>query len=364
VYNTKKRGRMIKSKYATYIFVLSLIALFALSFLIIKPFLISIITSVIASYVFYPVFAKINGKIKRPRLSSIITISLIVLIIILPLFFAFNILVKEARVNYVMLKQKILSADLLIDGCNEQSLICSLSHSTQKILSDPKTKYYLDNTAQKITNFILDSAYNILFSIPILLINFFIMIFIMFYLFKDGAHMIKFIERISPLKKPHNQKILNQINDVSHAVIYGYIIVALVQGTLGAIGFVVLGVSAPLLLGILMAFFALIPFVGTPIVWLPVALFQILNGYTQHNNVLVIKGIILIIYGFFIISTIDNILKPKIIGDKAKIHPILVLLGVLGGLNIFGFIGIIVGPVVLAILLAFIRIYQRELLRK
>ena len=110
----------------------------------------------------------------------------------------------------------------------------------------------------------------------------------------------------------------------------------------------------------LMAFAALIPFVGTPIIWLPAALYRFSNGLASGNNWKITSGIILFLYGALIISTIDNFLKPKIIGDKAEVHPILVLLGVLGGLKLFGIIGIIIGPVILAVFKMVVEIYEEE----
>ena len=105
-------------------------------------------------------------------------------------------------------------------------------------------------------------------------------------------------------------------------------------------------------------FFSLIPFIGSSIIWFPAALLLIFNGYIQLDNVIIIKGVLLILWGMFIVGLIDNLLKPKIIGSKARIHPVLVLIGVLGGLKVFGIIGIIIGPIILALLTTFIKIYE------
>jgi predicted PurR-regulated permease PerM len=109
-----------------------------------------------------------------------------------------------------------------------------------------------------------------------------------------------------------------------------------------------------------MAFAALIPFIGTPIIWMPAALYKIFNGLTANNNSAITQGVLLMLYGVLIVSTIDNLLKPKIIGNKAKVHPIFVLLGVLGGLKLFGVIGLVIGPVILAVGTIIVRIYEEE----
>jgi len=147
---------------------------------------------------------------------------------------------------------------------------------------------------------------------------------------------------------------------VTFAVFYGNIFVAIIQGILGGVGFFVLGVESPVLWGFVMILFALIPYFGTAIIWLPAALNLLFKGYLENDASYTARGIILIVYGILVISSIDNILKPRLIGSKAQVHPVLVLLGVLGGLSLFGFIGLILGPVMLALLMTFVDIYEEE----
>ena len=197
-------------------------------------------------------------------------------------------------------------------------------------------------------------------SIPIFILHLFILLFVMFFLFRDGKVFVDKIERLLPLKVRYRQHIFKKLSDMTYAVVYGSIIIAMIQGALGGIGFFIFGLSSPLLWGIVMVFAALIPYIGSTIIWFPAALMLIFNGYINLETTLMIKGILLMIYGIFVIGTVDNILKPKIIGDKAGLHPILVMLGVVGGLSLFGFIGVIVGPIILAMLVAFVDIYEEE----
>ncbi|MFQ5620928.1 MAG: AI-2E family transporter, partial [Candidatus Nanoarchaeia archaeon] len=143
-------------------------------------------------------------------------------------------------------------------------------------------------------------------------------------------------------------------------VIYGSLVIALIQGALGALGFMIFGVGSPILWGLVMSLFALVPFIGTPIIWGPAGLLLVIDGFVDGQTNLVAKGIGLLIYGTLVISTVDNILKPKLIGKKAKIHPIVVLIGVLGGLSLLGFVGFVVGPLVLALFEALIEVYEKE----
>ena len=152
------------------------------------------------------------------------------------------------------------------------------------------------------------------------------------------------------MKKPHQQNLLKRIKEVIYAVIYGYLLVAFLQGLLIYVGFSLFKVNAALLLSILVMLLTFIPFVGPIVVWVPVALFRLLS-----QNIF--AGVVIIILGM-VVTFIDTFLKPKIIGDRGNVHPILVLLGVLGGLRLFGLIGVIVGPVLLALFVTFIAMYE------
>jgi len=181
-----------------------------------------------------------------------------------------------------------------------------------------------------------------------------------FFLFRDGKILIDKVERIMPLKDKYRKHVFEKLNNMTYAVIYGSIIIAIIQGTLGGIGFLIFGLPSPLLWGMAMIFASLIPYIGSSIIWFPASLILILDGYVSLETTPIIKGILLILYGIFVVSTIDNILKPKIIGSKGGLHPVLVLLGVVGGLKFLGFIGLIIGPIILAMLVTFINIYEEE----
>ena len=349
------------NNYPKYFFILLAIAISVVVFLIIRPFITAILSSAIIAYVFYPIYNFLNKKIKRRNLSALLVTIFIVILIVVPLFFVINTMSKEAYVIYLMSKQKIIGGGVSSLECNDaDGGFCVFSGVFSGLLGNPKIMYQLEEFIKKATNFVIDTISRFIVSIPIILLNFFIMIFVAFYLLRDGHLLISKIQKILPLKKSHQEHVFKKFEAVIRAVIYGQVSVALIQGALGTIGFIIFGVASPFLWGSLMAFFALLPFIGPPGVWLPIAILQILDGYSAGNTSLVIKGILLILYGTLIIGTIDNILKPKLISDKADIHPVLVLLGVLGGLKIFGFIGIVVGPLLLALFMAFVKIYEEE----
>lgn len=135
---------------------------------------------------------------------------------------------------------------------------------------------------------------------------------------------------------------------------------ALVQGIIGAIGFYIFDVPFPILSGMLIAFFALIPLIGTSIIWVPASFYLMVNGYFSQNYWILWKGIGLLLYGIFIIATIDNILLAKIVTVKTNVSPIIVILGVIGGISLFGIVGIFIGPILLPLLLTYFETFKER----
>jgi len=336
--------------------------LLILSFLVIRPYLTAILVSLVLTYIFYPVYRIINKKIKSKNMAAFIVTILIVLLIIAPLSFILNTVSREAYFLYLSSKQTIFAGDVFTTGCAEESpsLRCSVTGYFEGLLSDPKTKYYIDDTIKKATDFFVGYVSGFLFSLPTKILNFFIILFVTFFFFRDGNLLVKKIERLLPLKEGHKKRVFIRFNNVAFAVIYGSILIAIIQGSLGGIGFFAVGIKSPLVWAIIMMMFSLVPYVGSTVIWLPASLILMFSGYIESDTFTVVKGLLLMLYGTFVIGLMDNFLKPKIIGDRAKVHPVLVLLGVLGGLKFFGFIGILVGPVLLALLVSFVEVYEEE----
>lgn len=357
-----KEGATIKkNNYTGIFFGLLILLIVVLSFIVVSPFITAILAGIILSYIFYPVYSKLNNKIKRKNLSSLIVTILVILILTVPLYFVINAVSREAYTTYILTKQKVSSGTLITTDCeSDQSSVCKIVNYIEEKFKNPQIRYQFDSTIKKGSTYVIDNASNILLSVPNFFLNFFIVFFVLFFFLRDGHLFVKKIEKLLPLKDTHKKYVSKKFNDVMFAVLYGSIIVSIIQGALGGLGFLIFGVPSPILWGIVMMFFSLIPYLGSSIIWFPAAVLLIFNGYIQLDNIIILKGFLLILWGIFIVGLADNILKPKIIGDKAKIHPVLVLLGVLGGLKIFGFIGLIIGPIILAFLTTFIKIYEDE----
>jgi len=361
-------------KLAKYFFIFAFIVVIYLSFLIVKPFIRPILGSIIVAYLFYPVYKWVYKKLKRKKLSALLVTICIILILIIPFAFTMNKLIKEATLTYVTINQMVARGSIINIDCDEtKGALCALSLRIKNIVTKPRFRYYVDQSLNKIISFITDSASEILISLPRRFIDLFIVFFIVFYLFKDGKEIVSRFGELLPIKKHYKAHILQEFKEVMWGVMYGNVLVALIQGAVGGFGFFIFGLilnkfggiyspallGSPIVWGLIMALFAMVP-LGTPVVWLPIALVQLLKGLFENNLWLVGTGIGLLIYGTFVISTIDNIIKPYVIGARSKVHPGLVILGIFGGLIVFGFVGLFVGPIVLGMLATFIRIYEKE----
>ncbi len=317
-----------------------------LSLIVLGQFTGAILASFVLAYIFHPVYDKLKRLLRFESLTAIVVIALAFIIVLVPLLFSVNLLTKEVFVAYLLVKQKITSPEFT-------ELLRTLN-------IDASLQAYVQNAVQNAATVFVNQSSTFALSLTRRLADFAIAIILTYYLLKDGPKLLRKLEDLLEIESDVKEDIIKGMQGTVHAVIYGTLIVALVQGVLAALGYFIFGVQSPMLWGVVTAFLALIPLVGPAIVWLPLAIIMLVNGYSAPDFALMWKGIGLLIYGTFLISGIDNILKTKLIADRAKLHPALALLGVVGGLRLLGIVGIIVGPVLIALLLTLVNIYHQK----
>lgn len=345
-----------------------LIAIFLLliyfSFVVIRPFIDAILFGAVIAYVFFPVYKLVRNRLKNETVSSAVTAILILLMISVPVIFLIQNISQEANYLYIKSRQKLSTQTILeLDiKCDEQktSSYCSFISKIDEYLKMPSVREQITLSFRNLTISIQSKITNFILSIPSAVLSVIIVFLTTFYLFKQGNLLVDSLRDVIPLKQKHQEEIIRQLNDVLFAILYGSIAVAFIQGILAIIGFYFFDVRNPIMWGIALMFAALLPFIGSWIVWLPLSVLKILVGLGEADRTGLWKGIGLFIYGLLIISTIDNFIKPYFISERAKIHPMIIFLGVFGGLIVFGFIGIIVGPLILALLKTFFAIYETE----
>jgi predicted PurR-regulated permease PerM len=326
------------------------VALIVVSYFVIRPFFLSLFLSALMAYTIFPIYKWLVKKTKRKTLSSFLLTLAVLLLIVIPASWLINTIVKESYVIYLIAKQRLATG--LFHGCTAQ--ICDTLTS---YLQSPDVILYIERAINAVTQYFISKGSAILFVIPTLLINLFVFHFTLFYLLKDGENFVHRLGYYLSVQKKKYAQIVYRLREVTFGVVYGYLLVALLQGTLGAIGFWIVGLPSPVFWGVIMAILALFPYLGTAIIWGPAAAIMIISGLGQNSTIIVAKGIGLIVYSSLLVSGIDNLIRPKIIGDKAKIHPAIILVGILGGILFFGPFGVILGPMLLSLTSIIFEVY-------
>jgi len=327
-----------------------------LFYLLLKPLVTIFLASIILTYVFYPLFRKIKKSLKYEGLSIIVTLILIIVLFLMPFVFVASQIPAQITQIYDFAKENIIGKGFFKLSCeNTNSEIC-------KIVNFAGNLEYLeiDAAINNIFKSIAKFAGGVVANIPNLMIGIAFALFISFFLFKDGKKLLSNAVAIIPMDKKSSNKLVEQFGRVTHSVVFAHLIVAIVQGALGALAFVILGVPSPLFWGVVMAIFALLPVIGPAIIWIPASILLVLNGVLVDSYFVIGKGIGLFLYGLFVISTIDNILRVKLVGDSGEVHPLTVLIGLIGGVNLFGLTGIFIGPIILSLLVTFLRDFSKR----
>jgi len=314
---------------------------------LISPFVISIFFSIIFSVIYYPLYKKLVDKKIKDSVASLITIFLMFITIVLPFSVFFWLLFKEAKNIYPE----------LISYINNNPFVFKLNLPDFIPLSYIDIKEIVLTNLDEIRKVITRSGLEIIKNIFFFFVNFFVMFVSMFFMLKDGKKIISWIVEIIPFENKYVEGILNQFSITTNAIIRGIILTAFVQGIVAIIGLYIIGVPSPILIGAFVMMAALIPFVGTSVVTLPVAFYYYLKGDLY-------SGIFMFIWGVFVVGLVDNIVRPVFIGKNAKLPVALVFLGIIGGLRTYGPMGLFIGPIFVSIIITILEIYKEDIKNK
>jgi predicted PurR-regulated permease PerM len=313
----------------------------------------AIFLGALLAYVSHSTYRFLLKRLKNKTLTALLVCLFVFLIIIVPLAFFTKVLVQQSYVLYLIAKQKLAVG--LFQGC-DNNLCQGLQEFLQNEALTSQIKFFIKTA----TDWIVKTGSSFLISLPNAVLNLFVIFFALFYFLKDGEKVVRSINSYLHIHHKNFSSLLLRLNEILKGVIYGYLFVGLIQGVLGAIGFFIVGIQSPLFWGLVMAFMSLIPLLGTGLIWAPASLLLILNGIFLGSTSLVIKGIGLFVYSAVLVAGVDNFIRPKLISGKAKVHTAITMLGVFGGIMVFGALGVILGPVILALTVEMIRIYLVE----
>ncbi len=328
-----------------------------LVFRILNPFLHTLGWAGVVGISTYPLYRRLRNRLHgRGTIAASIMTPLVVLTLVVPFVFFVFILGSEVTRVYQFL-EKIATG-------NAPDILASLSRNPYVQPFMDKVRPLMDMldleigttllpAMKKLAGFLLGYSTALIKNFFMMIIKLVLMVITLFYLYRDGESFLQRFLAVLPLDDTEVETLLETVRRVISAVIHGIILTCIVQGALGGIGFWFSGLPSPVLFGALMAIAALIPVVGTALIWLPGALWLMLQGD-------LVKGIILIAWGMFVVGMIDNLLRPFFISGKAHLSLFIIAIGVLGGVFAFGPLGVVTGPIGLALFLSIFEIYARR----
>ena len=314
---------------------------------ILWPFYGAILWATILAILFAPLYRRMLNIIPRwPSLAALATLLIIVVMVILPLGLLANLVVREAVAVYQGLESGELTFSVDFGWIREilpawmTNLLDRLGLENFGALRDRFWAALMESGG-----FLAGQAINIGQTTVNFVVSLFVMLYLLFFLLRDGSGLSTWILDAIPLRPAQLQAIASKFTVAIRAILKGTLVVALVQGALGGLIFWFLGIHAPVLWGALMAVFSLLPVLGAGLVWVPAAIYFLVTGAVW-------QGLVLFAYGVLVIGLVDNILRPILIGQDTKIPDYVVLISTLGGIVIFGANGFVIGPIIAAIFIS------------
>lgn len=315
------------------------------SYRLAAPFLPALTWSLALAILFAPLHRWLESKVKSPNLAATICVLLVVVIVIVPATFVADRIIGEAvsgaETIQTMIEsgewRRILEAYPLIapagDWIAQQLDLTGMVNTATSWLTSMGASFVQGSVLQ--------------------LIGIVLTFYLLFYFLRDRALARKSLRSLSPLSEADMTRLFNDVSDTVHATLYGTLVVAIVQGTLGGLMFWWLGLAAPLLWGMVMGLLAVIPVLGAFVIWIPAAIFLVLEGSGE-------KALLLMLWGAIVVGGIDNLLYPMLVGRHLKMHTVLAFISLVGGLIVFGPAGLILGPVIFTVTRLLLEIWRRN----
>lgn len=311
-----------------------------LCLLVLRPFLHVLAWSGLLAITFYPVHKELVARTRSPALSALITSSLVVVAILIPMMFAIGVAIDQ-----------FLALRVHLDKVTEGEGGVWAFEPVRSVFEWVTLRTGVDTTqvadwarqhANRIAGFVAESSLTVAASITGFVMSFIFTLFAMFLLFRDGDRIVGRVADLLPFDRARNQAILERIRDVIYGGVYGVIVIALLQGILCGVIFWALGIPSAALWGSLTVLTSVVPVVGAAGVWVPGVVYLAVMGQWP-------QAAILTVLGTFVISTVDNFVRPRLVGDRVGLSELVMFFSLLGGLQAFGLLGIILGPVVFAV---------------
>jgi predicted PurR-regulated permease PerM len=314
--------------------------LLVLSFLIIKPIIMSIFFGLVLAFVFSPIYNFFYKVTKSPNLSATLICLLLILIILLPIWFftptlinqTFNLYLSAQQIDYTAILKQVFP-----------SLFASEQFTTE-------FGGMIQSFVIKGGNYLLDSLSKFILNFPLIALHSFVILFTLYFSLRDKKELISYVKSLSPFSKEVEDELFKSSRSITASVLYGNVVVGIIQGITIGIGFFIFGIPNALFLTILGVIVGILPLVGTFVIWFPVLIYLLVV-----NNMFAAIGILI----FGIISTnVDSLLRSAFVSRFTKVHSGIILIGMIGGPFVFGVLGVILGPLILSYLLIIFDVFR------
>jgi predicted PurR-regulated permease PerM len=308
-----------------------------LCWLMLKPFITILEWAVVLVIIFYPVHKHIGRRIKGQGLNALVSSLVVIIVVVTP-------------VAFVCLALSTELTSLVQSGPAYMNKVPAvLERSWQWIheqagLDSQTLEMFVMEQLKNASVVLLGQSMGLIGNVITGVVRAFFVVFTMYYLFRDGDKIVSALPNSLPFSIKQTETLIKRTSEVVSASVYGVVSIAMLQGILAGLAFWLLSVPSPVLWAVVLTFVCMIPIAGSFFVWLPASIYLILSGHWT-------KAILLFAWGTLVISTVDNFLRPRLIRNQTRLHELFVFFSVLGGIKVFGLIGIVMGPLVLAVTL-------------
>lgn len=342
--------RFIRNAQSKLFFVAVLVLMLFLTWLVFRPFVIYMVTGVFVAVLALPV-DRMWERVFPNRVAAIFTILTIVLVITAPL----------AGLGYALYNDTKDVAQDIQDGklavWVDKALVLAQPWLPEQTAAERNETIarIVDIVEERVGNALTRLGASLLSGLANFAVAFVVILFVTYYVLTDGQRLVCFVQRATPLPNRQVTYLLAEAHRGLRAVFMGQILTSIIQASIAGIGFLIVGLPGVILWTALMAILALLPVVGAFLVWLPAGIYLLVVGKLW-------QGIFILAWGAIVVSNVDNFIRPVLIGRSSGIHPLFVLIGVLGGVAAFGFIGLFLGPVLVGVTMSVLKVWEEEYL--
>ena len=319
-----------------------LAVLILLSFFLLRPILLSIIVGIILTVIFIPFYKRLERILKSKNLSASLICVILILMVVLPIWYLAPVMINQSIKFYISSQQMDFVTPF-------KAIFPSLFESEA---FSAEIGSIIQSFITKSTNSMMNSISNVILNFPKLFLQFLVVLFTFFFALRDNEQLVSYIKSLLPFSKEVEKKLFSSSKNITLSILYGQVVIGIGQGLVAGMGFFIFKVPNALLLTSLAAVAGIFPIIGTAVVWVPVAIYFLIAGNTFAALGIIIFGLIS--------SIVENAWKPIFVAKRTQLNSSVILIGMIGGLFMFGILGVILGPLILAYLLIILEIYRNK----